>query len=154
MFNSEIPKSFFSPVNSSNDTLSVLGIRYAEITNAGIPIIQTDFIITLNKNEEIRNSLMSLMNAERNNEILKNALRNSIKARRLSDEYIYLLQEKLSDDDFNTILGTYEKISAPYAFEARSLPAKEIALEAKILLDAIEDSLGSNALTEYSLSNV
>ena len=164
MFNSELPKSFFSPV-SPDSMLGILGIAYAEVTDAGIPISQNKFIIASKHNEELKNSLMSLINAERNNGILKNALRNSLKMRRLSDEYACLLQEKIPDDNFNEVLGEYEKISAPYAFEARSVPAKEIAFEAKVVLDAVGGELGSdeiadlleldvldveNALTEYS----
>ena len=76
-----------------------------------------------------------------------------------------LLQDKISDEDFETIASEYKKISIPYAFEARSLPAREIAVEAKVILDAAEEELGSeeiadileldvtdveNALREYS----
>ena len=164
MFNSELPKSFFSPV-SPDSMLGILGIAYAEITDTGISISQNNFIIASKHKEELKNSLMSLINAERNNGILKNALRNSLKMRRLSDEYACLLQKKIPDGNFNEVLGEYEKISAPYAFEARSVPAKEIAFEAKVVLDAVGGELGSdeiadlleldvldveNALTEYS----
>ena len=142
-----MPKSVYTPVNGSN-YIEALSLSHFEITDYGEILSQSQYIITSNQKEELKNSLLSLMKTRRSNEILKLALRSSIKMRRLSDEYTCLLQDKISDEDFETIASEYKKISIPYAFEARSLPAHEIAVEAKVILDAAGEELGSDEIAD------
>lgn len=102
-------------------------------------------------------------------EILKYALCNAVKMFRLSDEYACLLQDKVSPEDYDEAMDDYKEIAEHYVRTPRDLAAREIAREAKIVLDALDEELGSdeladilnldvmaveNALTEYSVYKV
>lgn len=147
MFNNGLPKSFFPNVDMKENFYAI-GVGLFEVKQGRLANSQASFIMTKNYKEEFENPLELLLENSYDIVILKNALRNSIKMRRLSDEYICLLQEKLSDEAYNEVAEEYEKIAAPYAFKARSISSNEIAIEAKVVLNAFGDDLGSDEIAD------
>lgn len=82
----------------------------------------------------------------RRNQVLENALRNSIKMFRLSDEYASLLQERVSAEDYDSAMDSYKEFAMPYVRVPRDVSAGEIAYEAKTVLDVLNEELSSDEL--------
>ena len=92
-------------------------------------------------NKDIKNPLREV-------EVLKYALRNLWSMRKLSQEYSSLLKENISDENYEKVMDSYTKIAKNYAFTPRNLPPEEIAYSAKLILDTIDEELGSDDIAD------
>ena len=91
---------------------------------------------------------MSMVVREKEKEVLERALRSMWKMSKLSREYASLMEEFVSDDNYDIAMRDYEDIARPYAYKPRKLKPYEIAFEAKKVLDAVNEELGSDEIAE------
>ena len=80
--------------------------------------------------------------------ILKNALCGAIKAMRFLDEYANLLQEYISPEDYDAAMEHFDEIAEAHCRVLRHMSPEQIACEAKIVLDAVGEGLGSDELAD------
>ena len=91
---------------------------------------------------------MSFMEIEKEKKILEYALRSMFKMNKLSGEYAALMEATISDEEYEQLMQSYEEIAKPYAYKIRKLSPQELVREAKIILDAIGEELGSDEIAE------
>lgn len=137
--------------NEGNDLfMSWLEVHttYSELTQGVKYISQAGFIISSNKKEEIINSLMSFAEIVKEKKILEYALRSMFKANKLSGEYAALLEESIPNEKYELLMQSYQEIAKPYAYKLRKISPHELIKEAKTVLDAIGEELGSDEIAE------
>lgn len=93
-------------------------------------------------------ALLDTTDLLRRNQVLGNALRNAIKMFRLSDEYASLLQERVSAEDYDSAMDAYKEFAMSYVRVPRDVPAREIAYEAKTVLDVLDEDMTSDELAD------
>ena len=156
MFREHLPHSVFkewgNSVNTHSDgrysyTLSVR-INYTEQTRERRYISQAEFIISSDKKEEVIMPLMSIALLEKEKEVLSRGLRSTLKKSRLSEEYASLIEEHISDEDYEAVMLDYEELAKPYSYKVRRIAPPEVALEAKIILDVLDEELSSDEIAE------
>lgn len=121
---------------------------YSELIQGVKYISQAGFIISSNKKEEIINSLMSFAEIEKEKKILEYALRSMFKANKLSGEYTALIEASVPDEEYEQLMQSYEEIAKKYAYRLRKISPQELVKEAKVVLDAIGEELGSDEIAE------
>ena len=127
--------------------------------------VETTYRVSSHQKSELSLAFVSFTNVCEETQILRNALRNTLQMFRLADKYVSILQEYISDDEYETAVESYQDIAMAYARTPRTPSSKDIAKEAKIVLKAVGENLGSadladilnldvmdveNALTQYS----
>ncbi len=80
--------------------------------------------------------------------ILSLALRNMFRTLKFSEEYASLLQEYISQEDYDDAMKEYPERLNKYAYEPRQLPSSEIVKEAKVVIDAIGKELSSDDIAD------
>ena len=125
-----------------------MSVSYTELTKEREYISQARYIISSKHKEEVINSAMSIVVREKENEVLERALRSVWKMSKLSGNYASLMEKFVSDDDYNIAMRDYEDIAKLYAYKPRKLKPYEIAFEAKTVLDAVSEELGSDEIAE------
>ena len=156
MFTSEIPHSVFAtwtatetiPSSSKERYSFEAHIVFSELTHGKKYISQTGFIISSNKKEELVNSLMSFIEIEKEKKILQYALRSMFKMNKLSGEYTAMIEASVSDEEYEQLMQSYEEIAKSYAYKLRKISPYELLREAKVVLDAIGEELGSDEIAE------
>ena len=164
----------FSPINNiispekieEHSYFAMMRFDYAELRGKEIYLSQIMFNVHATQQEEVSNSFKYLFNASKRNRVLEFALKNSWKMHRLSQDYSNLLEDNMPEENYNNAMISYEEVAKSYAFIPRNLSPDEIAYSAKVILEAIDEDLGSddiadlleldvmdveNALTQYSI---
>lgn len=101
-----------------------------------------------NGSQVVQGVWFKLVDLMESNETLKCAVHNLIKMFRLSNEYVFLLQDAISPEAYDGVMDAYEKIALSYARSPRNLTAPEIARQSKIVLAAAGDELASDEIAE------
>ena len=89
---------------------------------------------------------MSVLNEKER--ILKDALCNTVKMLRFLDDYVNLLQEYISPEDYNAAMEHFDEIAEAHRRVLRQVSDEQIAYEAKIILDAAGEELSSAELAD------
>lgn len=96
----------------------------------------------------LQSSILETTDLLRRNQVLENALRNTVKMFRLSDEYACFLQERVSAEDYDSAMDSYREFAMSYVRVPRDISAGEIAYEAKTVLNALDEELSSDELAD------
>ncbi len=91
---------------------------------------------------------MSFAEIVKEKKILEYALRSMFKANKLSGEYAALLEESIPNEKYELLMQSYQEIAKPYAYKLRKISPHELIKEAKTVLDAIGEELGSDEIAE------
>ena len=89
---------------------------------------------------------MSVLNEKER--ILKDALCNTVKMLRFLDDYVNLLQEYISPEDYNAAMEHFDEIAEAHRRVLRHVSNEQIAREAKVVLDSVGEELGSDELAD------
>ena len=81
-------------------------------------------------------------------EILAEALKNTYKTWQHSEEYIGILEQNMTDEEYENASNAYEELSTTYARKPRKLSSSEIAIASKLVLEAIGEEMGSDEISE------
>ena len=85
---------------------------------------------------------------EMEKQILKNALCNALKSLRFLDDYVNLLQEYISPEDFDVAMEHFDEIAEKHRRIVRNVSNEQIAREAKVVLDVTGEELNSDELAD------
>ena len=91
---------------------------------------------------------------ETEKDTLSLAVKNMLRTIKRSDECIGILQENMTDVEYEHAMDEYYKADGQQIKTYRNLPSREIAQEAKTILQATGDILGSDELGEILNLNV
>jgi hypothetical protein len=82
------------------------------------------------------------------NKVLKYALQNLREMFRLSNEYAVRLEEAISPKKYGKIEGSLKSLLLSYAREPRCLPRQDVIDEARVVLLALKEELGSDEIAD------